>query len=144
MICRKNGARPGWFRIVRYRTVREAIETDPDCSTDNPMFSMVEQPGIGSYLMPATPMDFSQVARLPARPAPRGVGTAPEIHGKWSLRASVTSELIMEACEVGEDRTEPVAEPDALGECGRSDCEKREGDEGGSEEGAKGGHGRGE
>jgi 2-methylfumaryl-CoA isomerase len=54
-----------------YRTVREAIETDPDCSTDNPMFSMVEQPGIGSYLMPATPMDFSQVARLPARPAPR-------------------------------------------------------------------------
>jgi 2-methylfumaryl-CoA isomerase len=54
-----------------YRTVREAIETDPDCSTDNPMFSMVEQPGIGSYLMPATPMDFSQVARLPARPAPQ-------------------------------------------------------------------------
>lgn len=54
-----------------YRTVREAIENDPDCSTDNPLFSLVEQPGIGSYLMPATPLDFSQVARLPATPAPR-------------------------------------------------------------------------
>ncbi len=54
-----------------YRTVREALETDPDCSTDNPMFSMVEQPEIGSYLMPATPLDFSQAERVPARPAPR-------------------------------------------------------------------------
>ena len=45
-----------------YRTVGEAIESDPDCSPDNPMFSMVEQPGIGTYLMPASPLDFSQVA----------------------------------------------------------------------------------
>ena len=27
-----------------YRTVREAIKSDPDCSSDNPMFGMVEQP----------------------------------------------------------------------------------------------------
>jgi len=54
-----------------YRTVREAIDTDPDCSTDNPMFNIVEQPDIGSYLMPGTPLDFSAVERLPARPAPR-------------------------------------------------------------------------
>jgi 2-methylfumaryl-CoA isomerase len=54
-----------------YRTVREALATDPDCSTDNPMFSLVEQPGIGAYLMPASPLDFSQVPRLPAQPAPR-------------------------------------------------------------------------
>jgi 2-methylfumaryl-CoA isomerase len=54
-----------------YRTVREAIEHDPDCSTDNPMFSSVEQPGIGTYLMPSSPLDFSQVPRLPAQPAPR-------------------------------------------------------------------------
>jgi 2-methylfumaryl-CoA isomerase len=54
-----------------YRTVREAIENDPDCSTDNPLFSLVEQPGIGTYLMPTSPLDFSQVARLPAQPAPR-------------------------------------------------------------------------
>ncbi len=33
--------------------------------------------------------------------------TARDIHGKWSLRASVTSELIMEDCEVGEDALLP-------------------------------------
>jgi 2-methylfumaryl-CoA isomerase len=54
-----------------YRTVREAIERDSDCSSDNPMFGMVDQPGIGTYLMPASPLDFSQVPRLPAQPAPR-------------------------------------------------------------------------
>lgn len=54
-----------------YRTVREAIESDPDCSTDNPMFSQVEQAGIGSYLMPGTPFDFSNFERLPAKPAPQ-------------------------------------------------------------------------
>ncbi len=54
-----------------YRTVRETIKSDPDCSTDNPMFRLVEQPGIGEYLMPGTPLDFSSVPRLPAKPAPR-------------------------------------------------------------------------
>jgi glutaryl-CoA dehydrogenase len=33
--------------------------------------------------------------------------TVRDIHGKWSLRASVTSELIMEDCEVGEDTMLP-------------------------------------
>ncbi len=53
-----------------YRTVRETIASDPDCSTDNPLFSMLEQPGIGTYLTPGSPFDFSQFARQPARPAP--------------------------------------------------------------------------
>ncbi|SBT04048.1 Acyl-CoA transferase/carnitine dehydratase-like protein [Candidatus Accumulibacter aalborgensis] len=54
-----------------YRTVREEIALDPDCSTDNPLFTLTEQPGIGSYLMPSTPLDFDRVARLPAMPAPK-------------------------------------------------------------------------
>lgn len=33
--------------------------------------------------------------------------TARDIHGKWSLRASVTSEIILEDCEVGEDAILP-------------------------------------
>jgi glutaryl-CoA dehydrogenase len=32
---------------------------------------------------------------------------ANDIHGKWSLRASVTSELVLEDCEVGEDALLP-------------------------------------
>jgi 2-methylfumaryl-CoA isomerase len=54
-----------------YRSVREEIAVDPDCSIDNPMFSLIEQPGIGRYLMPASPLDFARVPRLPAMPAPR-------------------------------------------------------------------------
>ncbi len=53
-----------------YQSVRRAIETDPDCSADNPLFDMVEDPGIGEYLMPGSPLDFSQVDRLPATRAP--------------------------------------------------------------------------
>jgi glutaryl-CoA dehydrogenase len=33
--------------------------------------------------------------------------TARDIHGKWSLRASVTSELVLEDCEVGDDALLP-------------------------------------
>jgi glutaryl-CoA dehydrogenase len=36
--------------------------------------------------------------------------TATDIHGKWSLRASVTSELVLEDCEVGEDAILPGVE----------------------------------
>jgi len=35
-----------------------------------PMFSALEQPGVGRYLMPGIPLDFSAVARAPAAPAP--------------------------------------------------------------------------
>ena len=54
-----------------YRSVREAIEKDPDCSTDNAMFAMVDQPGIGTYLTPGSPIDFSEVPRSPVVRAPR-------------------------------------------------------------------------
>jgi 2-methylfumaryl-CoA isomerase len=53
-----------------YRTLRQVVENDPECSTENPMFSWVEQPGIGSYLMPGSPLDFSASPRLAATRAP--------------------------------------------------------------------------
>jgi len=53
-----------------YRTVRQAIEQDPDLSTAHPMFTLLDQPGIGISLAPASPLDFSKVPRLPAAPAP--------------------------------------------------------------------------
>ena len=34
------------------------------------MFEQVEQPGIGTYLMPASPLDYSSSGRLPPRRAP--------------------------------------------------------------------------
>ena len=53
-----------------YQTFTELVERDPRCSTANPMFSEVEQPGIGTYLMPGAPLAFSSAERLQARPAP--------------------------------------------------------------------------
>ncbi len=46
---------------------------------------------VRGFLVPTTTKGFS----------------AKDIHGKWSLRASVTSELVMEDCEVGEDAILP-------------------------------------
>jgi 2-methylfumaryl-CoA isomerase len=53
-----------------YQTFRQLVSEDPRCSTVNPMFSVAEQPGIGTYLMPGSPLDFAAVPRVPVRRAP--------------------------------------------------------------------------
>ena len=53
-----------------YQTFRQLVTEDRRVSEANPMFAQVEQPGIGAYLMPGSPLDFAAVARLPARRAP--------------------------------------------------------------------------
>lgn len=54
-----------------YQTFRELVENDPRCSTENPMWAEIEQPGIGTYLTPGSPVASSTVPRQPPRPAPR-------------------------------------------------------------------------
>ena len=54
-----------------YQTFSELVGRDPRCSPANPMFAEVEQPGIGTYLMPGSPLVFSEADRLPPRPAPQ-------------------------------------------------------------------------
>ena len=54
----------------RYQTIEEFVKDDPECSTDNPLFSMVEQPGIGEYLTPSQAMKFSEFEHEPPGPAP--------------------------------------------------------------------------
>jgi 2-methylfumaryl-CoA isomerase len=53
-----------------YQTFTQLVEEDPRCSADSEMFEEVEQPGIGTYVMPASPLDFSAAERLPPRRAP--------------------------------------------------------------------------
>jgi 2-methylfumaryl-CoA isomerase len=53
-----------------YQTFTQLVEEDPRCSPENPMFEVVDQPGIGSYLMPGSPVAFGGVERLPVRRAP--------------------------------------------------------------------------
>jgi 2-methylfumaryl-CoA isomerase len=53
-----------------YQTFRQLVEEDPRASEENPLFSTIEQPGIGSYLVPASPLELTASGRAPARPAP--------------------------------------------------------------------------
>ncbi len=55
----------------RYQDIAELVRDDPECSTANPMFSAIDQPGVGPVLAPGTPLDFQGMGRLPANPAPR-------------------------------------------------------------------------
>jgi 2-methylfumaryl-CoA isomerase len=48
----------------------QLVHNDPRCSEANPLFALVDQPGIGRYMMPGLPMDFSAEPRRPPRPAP--------------------------------------------------------------------------
>jgi 2-methylfumaryl-CoA isomerase len=53
-----------------YQTFTQLVTEDPRCSPANPMFSMLQQPGIGEYLVPASPLDFSALGRLAPIRAP--------------------------------------------------------------------------
>ena len=51
-----------------YQTFRQLVDDDPRLT--NEMWEDVEQPGIGVYRTPGTPLDFSAVPRTPVRRAP--------------------------------------------------------------------------
>ncbi len=53
-----------------YQTFSQLVTEDPRCSTANPMFAEIEQPGIGKYLMPGSPLDFAGMERVPVCRAP--------------------------------------------------------------------------
>lgn len=53
-----------------FRSFAEALSEDPDLSPDNPLFGIVDQPGIGGYPVPASPMAFAGAGRPPPGPAP--------------------------------------------------------------------------
>ena len=77
-----------------YQTIEELVTNDPDCSADNPMFQQVKQPGIGEYLMPGQPLDFSAFTRDAIRPAPKlGEHTDEILHELLGLDSSAIGKL---------------------------------------------------
>jgi 2-methylfumaryl-CoA isomerase len=52
-----------------YQTFRELAQ-DRENLLDNPMFTVLDQPGIGRYPVAATPLQFGAIPRQPPRPAP--------------------------------------------------------------------------
>jgi 2-methylfumaryl-CoA isomerase len=53
-----------------YQSVAQALAEDWRCSTENPVFEIIDQPGIGRYLTPGSPMDFGAAPRETVQPAP--------------------------------------------------------------------------
>jgi 2-methylfumaryl-CoA isomerase len=53
-----------------FRTVREALDEDADLGPENPMFSVLDQPGLGRFPVPGHPAAFSAHARAAPAPAP--------------------------------------------------------------------------
>ena len=53
-----------------YRTFRQLLADDRRASTENPMFGVIDQSGVGRHLAPGSPLIFSAASRLPPEPAP--------------------------------------------------------------------------
>ena len=53
-----------------YQTVAELVQQDAECSPANPLFSRVEQPGIGDLLTPSQALRFGGLESTPPAPAP--------------------------------------------------------------------------
>ena len=53
-----------------YQTFHGLVSQDPRCSTDNPMFEIADDATFGTYLMPRSPLLFSEHHRLPVEPSP--------------------------------------------------------------------------
>ncbi len=59
-----------------YQTFQQMLTEDPRCSPENPMFHELAQPGVGRYLVPGSPLDFSGSPRqTPVRAPLRGEHT---------------------------------------------------------------------
>ena len=54
-----------------YQTFKELVQSDPRASESNPMFSRIDQPGVGSWLAAGSPVRFHGSPRKPAVRAPR-------------------------------------------------------------------------
>jgi 2-methylfumaryl-CoA isomerase len=77
-----------------YRSFAETVREDARASTANPMFARIEHPGSGTYLTPASPLDFSAMPRLAAMPAPRlGAHTDEILAGVLGLPAAEIGRL---------------------------------------------------
>ena len=53
-----------------FRSVREALDFDPDLTEDNPLFKKILQPDAGEFLVPKHPANFSKVENSDPTAAP--------------------------------------------------------------------------
>ena len=53
-----------------YQTFKQLVAEDPRASTANPLFAEVDQPNLGRYIVPGSPVRFGGAKAVPPRPAP--------------------------------------------------------------------------
>lgn len=89
----------------KYQTIKETVDTDRDCSADNPLFQLVDQPGIGEYLMPDHPLRFTGIDRDPVRRAPKlGEHTEEILAQTLGLSSSEIGKLYDDKIVAGSDQ----------------------------------------
>ena len=54
-----------------YQTFRELVAEDPRCTTANPLFREIDQPGVGRVLAAGSPLLPTELGRVAVAPAPR-------------------------------------------------------------------------
>ncbi|MFT7474023.1 MAG: 2-methylfumaryl-CoA isomerase [Verrucomicrobiales bacterium] len=88
----------------RYQHFLDLVRDDPRCSTQNELFREVEQPRLGTYLSPGSPVAFDGLLRVEPSPAPR-LGAHTE---------AVLAELGLTQSEIGSliDKKVVAAAPD--------------------------------
>lgn len=87
-----------------YQTISQLLADDPRCSTENPLFEMVDQPGIGPTLTPGSPLSWSGLPRSAPAPAPKlGADTDAILRGVLQLNDSAVRRLHDEGVVAGSD-----------------------------------------
>ena len=54
-----------------YQTFKELVAEDRRASTANPLFAAVDQPDLGTFIAPGSPVRFGAAEPVPPRPAPK-------------------------------------------------------------------------
>lgn len=77
-----------------FQTFEELVTSDPRCSTENPMLTEIDQPGVGRVLAPRVPLQFSGSPVANATPAPALGGDAAEVlESELGLTADARDQL---------------------------------------------------
>jgi 2-methylfumaryl-CoA isomerase len=88
------------------QTFRQLVTEDPRASRANAMLEDVEHPGVASYLMPRSPLDFGAAARVPVRRAPLlGEHTEEILSGVLGLDGAEIARLFDKGVVAGASRT---------------------------------------
>lgn len=78
----------------RYQSFMELVEDDPRCSTDSELFRTVDQPGIGTYLSPGSPVAFDGLLRVDPQPAPKLGGDTEALLAELGLGTAEIGSLV--------------------------------------------------